>query len=114
MTREYQDFSKYQKKANSTAVYPKLKPSCLYPLLGIAGESGEICEKVKKVVRDKGGRISKSAKEEMVKEIGDVLWYLAMFSYELGVDFAEVARRNVDKLEDRKRRNKIHGAGDNR
>jgi NTP pyrophosphatase (non-canonical NTP hydrolase) len=71
-------------------------------------------EPVEKILRDKNGVISLSDREEVAKELGDVLWYVAMISEYLELPLSEVAKMNLDKLESRYVRNKIHGAGDNR
>ncbi|MBQ6486633.1 nucleoside triphosphate pyrophosphohydrolase family protein [Candidatus Saccharibacteria bacterium] len=83
-------------------------------VLGLPGEAGEAADKFKKIIRDKGGVISLSDREEIVKELGDVLWYVTMIAEYLEIPLSEVAQKNIDKLEDRYKRNKIHGAGDNR
>ena len=83
-------------------------------VLGLAGEAGETADKVKKLLRDKNGEISDEDRDEIVKELGDVIWYVASIARYLGVPFSEVARKNVEKLTSRKERNKLHGAGDNR
>ncbi|MEM4331100.1 MAG: nucleoside triphosphate pyrophosphohydrolase family protein [Candidatus Pacearchaeota archaeon] len=102
----------YQEKAKETAVYPKLKPSWIYPAFGLAGETGEILEKLKKILRDKEGHISKENLELIKKEIGDVLWYLSALSTELGLELDEIAEDNIKKLLSRKERNVLHGEGD--
>ena len=86
----------------------------LEKVLGLAGESGEACDKIKKLIRDNDGEVSDEKRVELVKELGDVLWYLAMVSKYLGVEFEKVAKMNIEKLQDRFERNKIHGSGDNR
>lgn len=83
-------------------------------VLGLAGETGEVCEKFKKVLRDKGGEMSEADKDEIVKELGDVLWYVATISRYMGVSLEEVAEKNIAKLEDRKERGRLRGSGDNR
>jgi len=50
----------------------------------------------------------------MTKELGDVLWYLSQLSTELSISLEEVASLNIEKLISRKKRNKLHGSGDNR
>ena len=82
--------------------------------LGLTGEAGEAADKFKKIIRDKNGNISTQDREEIVKELGDVMWYLSTISAYLGVNLSEVANKNIEKLESRLQRNKIHGAGDNR
>ena len=70
--------------------------------------------KVKKLIRDAGGVLSVDRREEMIKELGDVLWYLAALATELKVDLNEVAQKNITKVEDRKSRGVTSGEGDNR
>lgn len=103
----------YQKDALSTAIYPEAS-RIIYPALGLAGEAGEVCEKVKKVIRDNGGEFSEERKTETAKEVGDVLWYAANIAHDLGYTLEDIARMNRDKLFSRKERNALHGSGDNR
>ena len=86
----------------------------LEKILGLPGEAGEAADKFKKILRDKGGVITPSDREEIVKELGDVMWYVAMISEYLEVPLSDVANANIEKLESRLKRNKIHGSGDNR
>lgn len=86
----------------------------LHWVLGINGEAGEVAEKVKKIIRDKGGKVSDADKQELGKEIGDVLWYLAVFAHHLGIQFDDIATDNLNKLSDRRKRGVLGGAGDNR
>lgn len=110
----FSDFDKYQKECSKTAVYPKIGEKFVYPLLGLLGETGEVSEKIKKIFRDEGGKLTAEKKEEIKKELGDVLWYLAQLSSELGLKLSDVATGNLEKLASRKIRNKLHGNGDNR
>tara|TARA_X000001388_G_scaffold68283_1_gene56003 strand:- start:2202 stop:2534 length:333 start_codon:yes stop_codon:yes gene_type:complete len=77
--------------------------------LGLCGEAGEVGEKIKKFFRD--GEFSK---EDIVKELGDVLFYVTALTNHIGSDLETVMRINITKLQDRKKRNKIQGSGDNR
>jgi NTP pyrophosphatase (non-canonical NTP hydrolase) len=86
----------------------------LHWVLGINGESGEIAEKLKKIIRDKAGVIDEADKADMGKEIGDVLWYLAVLAHDLGIPLDDIARQNLDKLQSRKARGVLGGDGDNR
>lgn len=108
------DFDKYQKQASKTAVYPNIGKNFVYPTLGLVGEAGEVAEKVKKVIRDDKGKMTPEKLVELEKEIGDVLWYLAQLSTELGVKLSDIAEGNVKKLASRKKRSKLSGSGDNR
>lgn len=108
------NFNQYQKESRKTAIYPKKGKNFIYPTLGLVGESGEVAEKIKKILRDDNGLVSKEKKKEIEKELGDVLWYLAQVATELNLSLESVARENLKKLKSRKKRNKISGSGDNR
>lgn len=86
----------------------------LYPVLGLAGEAGEVVEKVKKIFRDDGGKVTTDKKKEIQKELGDVLWYLSQVATEFGLSFDAIAKTNLDKLRSRVERDKLQGSGDNR
>jgi len=105
-------FKEYQKLARKTAIYPKIGRSFIYPLLGLAGETGEVFEKFKKLFRDRKGKIDKNFLNLIELELGDILWYLANLCSELGINLEEVAKKNIEKIRDRKKRNKIKGEGD--
>jgi NTP pyrophosphatase (non-canonical NTP hydrolase) len=108
-------FDEYQKRATTTIVSTGDEFSDrLHWVLGINGEAGEIAEKIKKVIRDKNGKLSPEDITELGKEIGDVLWYLAVFAKHLGLSFETVAEANLQKLADRKKRDVLKGSGDNR
>ena len=105
----------YQKQALTTAssTGDEFK-DLLHWVLGINGEAGEVAEKLKKIIRDKNSEISDDDRQELAKEIGDVLWYLAVFAHQLGLPLGEVAQTNLDKLQSRHKRGVIQGSGDNR
>ena len=107
------NFSEYQEKARTTAVYPNLGNNLWYPALGL-GESGECQNIVKKVYRDKGGICGADDKMSIIKELGDQLWYIAAMASELGVNLDAVARLNIEKLHKRAENGTVHGSGDNR
>ena len=113
-TKYNMDFNEYQKRSRKTAIYPQKGKNFIYPVLGLLGESGEVAEKIKRVIRDKKGVLDKKTKREIKKELGDVLWYLCQIATELNLSFDEIAMDNLKKLESRKRRNKLSGEGDNR
>lgn len=115
----------YQKIAHETADYPEGKVidtkedvehyiNYIYPALGLAEEAGEVAGKYAKAVRDNAGVIDERRKQEIVKELGDVLWFVSELCTSLGVSLSEVAQKNLDKLASRKERGVIHGSGDNR
>jgi len=102
------NLSDYQDQAVDSAIYPR-DYAITYPILGLVGEAGEVAEKWKKSLRDGVFDI-----DNMAKELGDVLWYLANISNDLGLDLGVIAQKNLDKLADRKARGVIQGNGDNR
>lgn len=108
------DFDKYQKFCKGIAIYPKIGKKFVYPVFGLVGESGEVAEKVKKIFRDDKGRLTEEKKEEIKKELGDVMWYLTQVSTEMGLKLSDVVETNIKKLSSRRERGKLHGSGDNR
>ncbi|HEX5456266.1 MAG TPA: nucleoside triphosphate pyrophosphohydrolase family protein [Candidatus Saccharimonadales bacterium] len=109
------NFDEYQKKALTTARFSDDEfKDIMHWVLGVTGESGEIAEKFKKIIRDKNGKITDADKTELAKEIGDVIWYLAVLAHHLGLSFEEIAGANLSKLQSRKKRGVIGGSGDNR
>ena len=105
--------NEYQKRALETAIY-LTEAKIVYPTLGLTGEAGEVADKVKKVIRDFKGEFSESVRYELAKELGDVLWYIAALSHDLGYTLEEIGEMNNAKLASRKQRGKINGNGDNR
>lgn len=105
--------NEYQIEATTTAIFPE-NIGLMYLTLGLVGEAGEVAEKVKKVLRDKAGELSEVDRYQLAGELGDVLWYLSQLAKELGFDLDTVALANLDKLQDRQKRDKIHGSGDER
>ena len=78
--------------------------------LGLVGESGEVAEKIKKLFRDKG----KFSDEDVLKELGDVLFYVVALSNIFGGNLKKTMEMNMAKLDDREQRGKLKGSGDNR
>lgn len=106
-------FNDYQKKSRATAAYPKIGGhGFLYPAIGLAGEAGELMNKVQKVFRDDNSKMTKEKKEEITGELGDILWYAAQLATELGISLADIAKGNMKKLQSRKKRGAINGSGD--
>lgn len=103
----------YQRAAQNSAVYPEDK-AIEYLVLGLASEAGEVAGKYKKIIRDKYGLMDADSKAALADEIGDVLWYLAMLSTELGFSLDTIAINNAVKLSDRMSRGVIRGDGDKR
>ncbi len=109
---EYQEKTKGYDLFNATGNYNTI--AFVEKVLGLVGEAGETADKIKKVLRDKDGIIDEHDKLEITKELGDVLWYVASIARYLNVSLEEVARLNLEKLEGRRKRNLLHGEGDNR
>jgi NTP pyrophosphatase (non-canonical NTP hydrolase) len=105
------ELNEYQDKAKQTALFPE-EYGIIYTTLGLVGESGEVAEKVKKYLRDKTSPAD--LKADVAKELGDVLWYLAMLAKECGYTLEDIAAINVEKLQSRQKRGKIGGSGDDR
>jgi NTP pyrophosphatase (non-canonical NTP hydrolase) len=108
-------FDDYQKQALTTAGndYEPLMEKTIWAM-GIAGEAGEIIEKWKKIVAYQSGKITDEDRQALAKELGDVVWYIAVLAHSLGLSFDDVMQQNLAKLADRQRRNVIAGAGDER
>ena len=123
------NMNEYQQAADSTAIFPPVmvpgriiengeqeytRLDIAYPALGLAGESGEFANKVKKIIRDSQGFISPERKKSLQDELGDVLWYVSACATALDGSLDTIARNNVKKLADRRERGKIQGDGDKR
>lgn len=108
------DVEDYQVQSRKTAVYPDVGKNLVFPTLGLAGEAGEVAEKVKKLWRVDFPNPSEGDRKALAKELGDVLWYLAQLATELRISLADVARLNLAKIAARKEKGAIYGEGDNR
>lgn len=108
--------NEYQALAKRTAVYPDQGRmlGMLYAVIGLADEVGEVAGKVKRALRDDGGVLTEARREELLAELGDVLWYVAMLADEVGSPLAQVAAMNIAKLAGRAAAGTIHGEGDKR
>lgn len=111
--------NRYQILAHRFADYPtgtveENKVDYIYPALGLAEEAGEVAGKFAKAVRDNNGVIDEERKTAIIKELGDVCWFVAELCSLLGVSIDDVMQKNIDKLVSRKNRDVIHGAGDDR
>lgn len=80
---------------------------------GIAEEAGEVCGKIKKLFRDNPDGLFE-ANKEIMKELGDVVFYATALANIYGRGLQEVLELNIQKLDDRQKRNKLRGSGDNR
>lgn len=92
------DFQTYQTQAARTAgAGGEKERRLLIAALGLAGESGEFANKVKKLIAH-GHPITP---DELADELGDVLWYIAEAATSCGLNLAEIAQNNINKLSKR-------------
>lgn len=107
----------YQAQARTTAIYPEAA-RVLYPTLKLAGEAGEVAEKLGKLMRDEGllpgDELGDGQRDALAKEIGDVLWYVANLAADLGLSLEAIGRANLEKLASRRDRGVLGGSGDER
>lgn len=122
------ELNEYQNKAMATCL-----PTCdnvSYMLMNLVGEVGELASKIAKDIRKGNVVIGRGIdndlvplmpfeewmerQEEYKKEAGDIVWQIAGFCHTMGWDLEDVGLGNLEKLADRKRRDKIDGDGDNR
>lgn len=123
----------YQREAHKFASYGG---NSMYPILGLAEEAGEVCGKVAKFIRKNNGfipidadferilakgilteeetKVNHKFREDLSKELGDVLWMVAEVATVFGMNLCDIMEENIAKLEDRKKRGVIVGEGDNR
>lgn len=122
----------YQGYAERTAIYPGSGSylGLMYVTGKLNGEAGEVAEDVFKGLRDDGvvnyankeplfdnfslGPITEARRQKLKKELGDVLWYVAMTAKELGFTLGEIAEDNVVKLAARSASNVLQGDGSDR
>jgi len=125
------DFNEYQKEARETAIYPDKDCNLVYPALKLAGEAGEVAEKIGKLMRDKdykigtpwdffvGGGLNTLTEtveweDAVIKELGDVLWYVSALASELNIKLSWIAEANLRKLAARAEKGTLQGSGDDR
>lgn len=109
------DFMEYQEKAASTVAYKDRGElgGIVYTTLGLAGEAGEIANKVKKVIRG-DAPLGPIKRLELAQELGDVLWYVSELAQNIGFSLDSIAEMNIRKLASRNERGVVQGSGDNR
>ena len=106
-------FSQYQEESKKTSIYPQAS-GLVYTALGLAGEAGEVANKVKKIIRDKNGVLDDETKADIADELGDTLWYVSNLASELGVKLDNIVAQNLAKLFSRRDRGTLAGSGDKR
>lgn len=99
----------YQEMAARLALPSALNDQ--YLSLGLVGEAGEVASLFAKAVRDSGGLVNQ---DNLKKELGDVLWFVAVLAEHYSMDMQDVAVGNINKLRSRQQRNTLQGSGDDR
>ena len=107
-------FDEYQLAALMTAPDISDKNVIFSLVLGLVGESGEVAEKFKKWVRDDNSDPDAIDRDDLNRELGDVLWYIAVLADYFDIRLSEIASANITKLADRRRRDALGGSGDSR
>jgi NTP pyrophosphatase (non-canonical NTP hydrolase) len=94
------DMKTYQREALRTDRVPKSldddEKSLIVPLLGLAGETGQLLSEYKKHLRD--GDAYKLFKERVGEELGDLLWYVANVASKFGLELDKIAEDNLRKV----------------
>lgn len=98
------DFKEYQQSAQITTQVPQDKQledlvGKIIPLLGLAGETGELLSEYKKHLRD--GPAHKLFEERIVEELGDLLWYISDLASKFKLDLNDIAENNLKKVQER-------------
>lgn len=104
---KHKTFREYSLAARSTRLSTA---SEAYVLMGLVGEVGELYSKLSKSVRDG----TDFPEEDLLQELGDILWFVSSIADDLGSNLTDVASMNIKKLQDRKKRGTLKGSGDNR
>ena len=106
-------FDEYQRWTRTTAAYPD-EHAVNYCALGLGSEVGEVQGLIKKVIRDNHSIWTGAKVADLIKELGDVIWYVARLSDEFGIPFSEIMENNIEKLTRRKSEGTIKGEGSDR
>ena len=108
-------FDEYQKQALTTNLRKDDQlQELMQQVLGLGDESGEVLAIFKKWIRDDGADISRLDRTKVAKELGDILWYIAVVAHDLDISMDDIAQTNVEKLKSRQQRNTLTGSGDDR
>ncbi|MGH7218530.1 MAG: nucleoside triphosphate pyrophosphohydrolase family protein [Candidatus Microsaccharimonas sp.] len=108
------NLNEYQTLALRTARPKNANNEVFHLLLGLTGEAGEIAEKTKKIVRDHDSDFSKLDLVDLKKELGDVLWHVAVLADYFDITLEDIGDTNIKKLASRLERGVISGSGDDR
>lgn len=112
------ELGEYQEKSAVTAIYPEAltgtRPAMNYAVLGLVGEAGELANKIKKIYRDDIDETTYQYRQDIMYELGDILWYIARVADEFGLELEDVGATNIRKLLARQRDGTLGGSGDTR
>lgn len=112
------DMNEYQMQAGKTAIYPDAHIGSIkgisYTGIGLAEEAGEVAGHIKRILRDDEQQLTDERKVAILKELGDVLWYVSQLASELNTPLSVVASFNIAKLKERKETGKLQGEGSDR
>ncbi|MYB40048.1 hypothetical protein F4X86_01985 [Candidatus Saccharibacteria bacterium] len=109
------DIDTYQQMSADSRLYKgEIKHAVVYPAFGLAGEVGEFHDKLKKIFRDKRGRISDDDRRDLELELGDIVWYVAVCAEVLGLKMSDILEANLRKCAGRRQRGTVGGSGDDR
>ncbi len=106
------NFDDYQTQSKVTDTGTVIGTHYVYLTLGLAGEAGELVNKIKKIFRDDGGKVTNERKVMIQQELGDALWYISQLATAFDMKLDNVAQSNLEKLLSRKERGTIQGSGD--
>lgn len=112
-TDGHMKLNEYQIAAKEFVAFPD-NFTITYPALGLASEAGEVCDKIKKCIRNRSTLELADLYHELLPELGDCLWYVAILAHNVGLELEDVATYNIEKLRDRKERDVIKSTGDHR
>lgn len=108
-------FDEYQKRAITTNLSKQDNfQELMQQVLGLGDEAGEVLAIFKKWIRDNEADLDRLDKKNVAKELGDILWYIAVVAHDLDISFDEIAQMNIDKLRSRQERGALRGSGDER
>jgi len=109
------NFNDYQKRAITTNLAKDDQfRELIQQVLGLGDEAGEVQAIFKKWIRDNDADITKLDTKNLAKELGDILWYIAVVAHDLGIALDDIATINLEKLRSRKERGALSGSGDDR
>jgi NTP pyrophosphatase (non-canonical NTP hydrolase) len=91
-------FDEYQREAMKYIRWNK-EDSMMIPLLGLAGETGQLLTEYKKWIRD-GNRYTPFL-DQVSEELGDLLWYISALATASKLSLADIANENLAKIRDR-------------